>query len=287
MTIVFSVIFPNNLIYFSDFLKSLQNQEEKNFKLLLINDGVKNIESYFNLFNLDFEIYNVENMSPSEIRFFGFKKIINFNPWHVIFADTDDILCSKRVLKSVEKLQKYTFVCNDISLISNKGELLNDLYWSNRLINNYEFDIQYIKNKNLFGLGNSAMKGDKLHLLLPIFSKITRVNDWLLFSSLGSNFNAIFTNECKTFYRQHNLNTIGKKIISKENLVEILKYKIEHYGILKTLNLNSYNFDELIKYNKELLSLFHTELNFIDEQIIKINTLGINFFWWEETNYIN
>ena len=47
---------------------------------------------------------------------------------------------------------------------------------------------------------------------MPIFSKIARINDWLLFSSLGNDFNAIFTNECKTFYRQHNLNTIGKKI---------------------------------------------------------------------------
>jgi glycosyltransferase involved in cell wall biosynthesis len=287
MTIVFSVIFPNNLIFFPDFLKSLENQEDKNFKLILINDGVSNIESYFKSFSMNIEVHNVKNMSPTEIRLFGFEKIINSCSDYVIFADTDDLLCSKRVLKSVEKLQNHSFVCNDISLISDKGELLNDLYWSNRISNNYEFGIQFIKNKNFFGLGNSAMKSDKLHLLFPIFSTIPKVNDWLLFSSLGNEFKAIFTTECRTFYRQHNLNIIGKKKINKKNLLEILNTKIEHYFALKKNNFDAYNLDEQIKHNQEILQLFSIEPNFLEEQLIKINALEINFFWWEETNYIN
>ncbi|TDE51307.1 glycosyltransferase family 2 protein [Flavobacterium sp. GT3P67] len=287
MTIVFSVIFPNNLIYFPDFLKSLENQEDKKFKLVLLNDGVGNIESYLKSTKLNFDIYDVANMSPFEIRLFGFEKIINMRADFVIFADTDDLLCPKRVLKSVENLKQHSFVCNDISLISENGLLINDLYWSSRISNKYEFGIQFIKNKNLVGLGNSAIRCDKLNLWLKIFSGISKANDWLLFSSLGNDFKAIFTNECKTLYRQHNLNTIGKKKLNKDNLLEILNSKIAHYDALKKLNFNAYNLDEQIKYNQEILQLFITELNLLDEQLIKINSLGINFFWWEETNYIN
>jgi hypothetical protein len=287
MVVVFSVIFPKNLLFFPSFLISLENQTNKNFKLILFNDGVVNLDSYFKNTSLNIEKYNVNNMSPFEIRLYGLEKVSKMGAEYIIFADTDDLMTSERVAISVRYLKKYPFVCNDISLISKEGKLMVNLFWGERVSNKFEFGIQYIKNQNLIGLGNSAMQGNQLNKILNTLAGHSKGSDWLFFSAAENDLYAVFVSECSTLYRQHDNNIIGKKEINSASFFSIINKKIEHYNSLKRINFDAYNLDEQIELNQNILQRCNTDPDFFNNQINKINSLGINFFWWEESNYIN
>ncbi len=287
MVVIFSVIFQKNLLFFPSFLISLENQTNKNFKLILFNDGVVNLDYYFKNTSLNIEQYNVNNMSPFEIRLYGLEKVSEMGADQIIFADTDDLMTSERVAISVRYLKKYPFVCNDISLISQEGKLMVDLFWGERVSNKFEFGIQYIKNQNLIGLGNSAMQGNQLKKILNTLAGHSTGSDWLFFSAAENDLYAVFVSECSTLYRQHDNNIIGKKIINSTGLLGIINKKIEHYNSLKRINFGAYNLDDQIELNQNILQRYQADPDFLDNQIKKINSLGINFFWWEESNYIN
>ena len=70
MIVFLSVIFPNNLVYFNDFLDSLNRQTFKEFSLILFNDGceIEILKKYLNHFNIKFNIINVNSISPVQIR---------------------------------------------------------------------------------------------------------------------------------------------------------------------------------------------------------------------------
>jgi hypothetical protein len=287
MVVVFSVIFPKNLLFFPSFLISLENQTNKNFKLILFNDGVVNLDRYFKDSSLNIESYNVNNMSPFEIRLYGLEKVSEMGADYIIFADTDDLMTSERVASSVYYLKKYPFVCNDISIISKEGKLMVDLFWEQRITNKFEFGIKFIKNQNLIGLGNSAMQGNQLNKILNTLVGHSTGSDWLFFSAAENHLHAVFVTECCTLYRQHDNNIIGKKEINSASLFSMINKKIEHYNSLKRINFNSYAVDEQIELNQNILQMCKADPYFYDNQIKKINLLGINFFWWEESNYIN
>jgi len=287
MTVVFSVIFPGNLQYFPSFLRSLENQTNKDFMLILFNDGVVDVEKYLHDTSLLFESYDVSGVTPFEIRLIGLQKILSFGAEYVVFADTDDLLSPERLDLSIKYLNKYPFVCNDISLMASDETMIKESYWSKRISNCTEFDINYIKNYNIIGLGNSAMQCRLLPSMLEKLKGYKSGNDWLFFSAAGKNLNAVFLSICTTSYRQHTDNLIGKKKVTAATLLTLIKNKIEHYISLNKMNFREYQIEEQIKINQHILRQCNDNQKFLELQAEKINSLGINFFWWEESNYIN
>lgn len=286
-TIILSVIFPDNLKYFSAFLKSLENQTDSNFKLLLINDGVATLTSYLQETNLSFEIHSVHNMTSFEIRIEGLKIISKLAPSYIIFADTDDTFSTNRVEVLVQNLKKYPFVCNDIDLMNDHGDILKKSVWSSRLKDNFEFDIHFIKDKNVIGLGNAGMQYKVLNHILNKLERLSEGNDWLFFSAAEENLHGIFLNQCSTHYRQHANNLIGKKKINLSEFIKLVEGKINHYTLLQNIGFKSYDLSNEIFLNKNLLQLILNEPKKIQDKINQINLLETNFFWWEESNYIN
>ena len=106
---------------------------------------------------------------------------------------------------------------NDLSLF-NKNGLFKENYISHRINNLDIIDVDFIKDKNIFGMSNTAIK---LKNLSKVFfdDKIVSV-DWFFFKRLLENgFKAIFTNEIITYYRQHQKNTIG--LSAKKNVYKL------------------------------------------------------------------
>jgi hypothetical protein len=94
---VFSVIFPANLIYFNDFLESINDQDCKDFDIVLFNDGVQNLEAYTEKFkSLEFKIYPVSG-TPAKIREQAIELLANSTYEKIIFSDTDDYFSSNRI----------------------------------------------------------------------------------------------------------------------------------------------------------------------------------------------
>jgi hypothetical protein len=287
MTVVFSVIFPENLPYFNAFINSLKCQSFPNFKLVLINDGVVNLDLYLNKSNLDYQIHTVNDLTPFEIRIFGLQVVSDLNPEYIIFADSDDTLSSNRVEALVYHLKRYPFVCNDLDLVDSKGFLIEKAYWGNRLGGNFEFDIQFLNNKNILGLGNSGMQFWPLKKMLSKVKTFKDGNDWLFFSSAEYDLNCLFISNCQTNYRQHLNNLIGRKSLHLDSLVYLIECKIKHYCKLKSIGFSAFDIDEQLNKLNEVNCLVSNSSIDIQNQLMFINSLRTNFFWWEEINYIN
>ena len=69
-------------------------------------------------------------------------------------------------------------------------------------------DYDFIKDKNIFGLSNTAINVNILDKI--VFDKEIVAVDWFLYKGLlKSGHTAVFTNEAETYYRQYENNTIG------------------------------------------------------------------------------
>lgn len=275
---VFTVIFPQNIIYFDDFINSINNQSLQKFDLILINDGVDSLffEQKKSSIKCPFKVINVVDDIPyGKIREFGIHEVIKMGYDNVVFADSDDIMSHNRVELSLKALNDYPIVFNDLTLINSLGTTLKENIWRKRLVNK-TLNKSFLLDKNVVGLGNSAIRTCKLKgIIIP--DRII-ATDWFIFSKIINDDEAYFLSECTTLYRQHNFNSVGcHDLITIERLKYILSVKEIHYS-------------ELCHYDT-IYNILLNGINLLEEKICLkqlnyINTLNINFFWWEETNFI-
>lgn len=273
----FTVVFPANINYLHDFFNTLKNQTIKNFDIIIVNDGIDS----FNEFLIAYAEFNIVELkysdTPSKNREFGINYIINNKYEIIIFGDSDDYFETNRVEVCIDKLNNYDIVVNDITLFDNSN-LFEKKYFSNRLENNSEIELNFIREKNIFGLSNTAIK---INLLknISIPDNLIAV-DWYLFSILLLyKYKAVFTNETISYYRQYENNIVGIKKPSKESILQGLSTKIKHYESLldnDTVYNNMYKEMMTLKtkiQNEQYLELFKKH---------KIN----NPLWWEEIKLI-
>jgi len=205
-TAFLTTIFPMEKKFLIDFFNSLTIQTYKNFDVIVVNDGFDNFDDikkeYKNLNIIEL----VCKKSIAKNREFG----INWckqNAYEVlIFGDSDDYFEKNRVEVSLDLLKNYNVVVNDVILFNESGIIIKN-YFSERLNNYFEFDYDFIKDKNICGFSNSAIK---LSLIDEVrFDKNLKIVDWYFYKNLLKKTKAIFTNDTITYYRQHNNNLIG------------------------------------------------------------------------------
>ena len=202
-----TTIFPMKDKYLLDFFNSLVEQSYKFFDIVVVNDGYEKFrkirEKYNNLTIIELPCTS----TPAKNREYGINYCLDKKYDILIFGDSDDYFSNNRVALSMKYLETHDIVVNDLTLFNEQGVYINK-YISNRLDNNSEVDYQFIQDKNIFGLSNTAVN---LNILKRVFfDKEMKIVDWFLFKQLLESGNkAIFTNKIITFYRQHLNNTIG------------------------------------------------------------------------------
>jgi len=194
-----------------DFFDSLIIQTNNEFDLVVVNDGYLDFDKlklkYRKLNIIELEYSN----TPSKNREYGINYCIDNKYDVLIFGDSDDYFSANRVELSLKMLKENDIVVNDVSLF-NKGGIYEERYMSNRLNDGSEVRFEYIKNKNIFGLSNTALKIKVLNKVS--FDKSLVAIDWFLYKGLlKKRCSAIFTNKSITYYRQYNNNTIGLNVI--------------------------------------------------------------------------
>jgi len=202
-----TTIFPMEERFLIDFFDSLSGQTYDNFDVIVVNDG------YDNFYDVKMKYQNLSIIelpysdTPAKNREYGINYCIKRKYDILIFGDSDDYFSNNRVELSLNMLNSNDIVVNDVSLFSDRG-VYETMYISNRLSDNSKVNFNYIKNKNIFGLSNTALK---INILSKVsFDKDLVAVDWYLYKSLLKNScKAIFTNKAITYYRQHKDNTIG------------------------------------------------------------------------------
>ena len=190
-----------------DFFDSLSRQTYDKFDVVVVNDGYDN----FNDIKEKYQKLSIVELPYSKTvaknREHGINYCIDNNYDVLVFGDSDDYFSDNRIEKSIELLSNCDIVVNDLTLF-NKAGIVQHKYISNRIDNNSIIDFNFIKDKNIFGMSNTAIN---LNILDKVaFDKSQVAVDWFLFKNLLKlNNKAIFTNEIISYYRQYPGNTIG------------------------------------------------------------------------------
>jgi hypothetical protein len=259
---IVTYIYPNAVKYIPHFLKKLLNQTNKKFELIIFNDQVHDFELPFTNFKV--KSFNVSG-TPIEIRIKSFKILKNLNFENYIFIDIDDLMSNNRIEIIEKKLNENSIVCNDLNLITENGYTIKKKVWKNRLVNNFIFNYEFIRDQNIIGFGNVALKKEILKNNLK-FSKIPKIGDWFVFYQLLkiNNVSCLFTSECQTNYRQHSNNQIGLQEISDDKWENTIKIARLHYKGLIEIGLEK----KIPKFKRRYKTIKESDNKFP--------------FWWEE-----
>ena len=205
-----TTIFPMNRQFLYDFFDSLKNQTYKKFDIIVVNDGYKDFEKIKIIYGQTLNITELQySNSPAKNREYGINYCIDHKYDILIFGDSDDYFKNNRVEKSIEFLKQVDIIVNDLNLFDKNG-IYEENYLSHRVKNLDAVDLEFIKNKNIFGMTNTAIKLNKVSKV-SLDNKIVAV-DWCFFKTLlEQGLKAIFTNETVSYYRQHKNNTVGLK----------------------------------------------------------------------------
>ena len=205
-----TTVFPKNENFLTEFFNSLKNQTYKNFDVIVINDGYDNFENIKKKYKKVLNIIEVKYSNlPKKNKEYGINYCIENKYNILIFGDSDDYFGNNRIEKSIDLLERYDIVVNDLALFDQKG-IIVEKYFSNRLKNLDLVSYDFIKDKNVFGLSNTAIKLENISKVN--FDNCKEIVDWYFFKKLlKQGLKAVFTNEIISYYRQHQNNVIGLK----------------------------------------------------------------------------
>jgi hypothetical protein len=276
---VVGVLYPNVEPYVNSYISSLENQTYKEFDLILMNDGWKDAELFFENSSLSYEIYNAIG-SPVKIRIDLIEKLLKLDYEKIIFTDCDDCFSNNRVEISVENLKNYDIVVNDLDIVSEDNQDIDKLYLSNRIKDKKILKVENILHSNIMGLSNTAANSSVLKKCLPFLGSNLIALDWFLWThALNFGYKAIFTSTTSTKYRIYSGNVAGmpQKINKKEVLYGI-SIKLEHYRELVNLDVKFeklFNDFSNIKKNSE-------DCDWLNNYILQLkNRQSLKPFWWE------
>lgn len=202
-----TTVFPMPEHYLHDFFDSLENQIYKEFDIIVVNDGYEDLSklkqqySHLNILEISCSSSIAKNREQ------GINYVIENGYDILIFGDSDDYFEQNRIEKSLEFLKEYDIIVNDVSLF-HEGGVYEKKYFSHRLKNLEVINFEFIKDKNIFGMTNTAIKLKNIEKVS--FDDNLVAVDWLFFQTLLSQgLKALFTNETISYYRQYENNTIG------------------------------------------------------------------------------
>lgn len=272
-TVILTFTYPLIEPYFEDFLKSCETQTNKEFDIIIVNDGLTSLQSMIdchpslNVFIKDYK------GTISENRIYGLNLAKQKEYKYVILADSDDSFSANRVQKTKDLLSKYEIVANEFDLVNINGEELVTNYISHRLKNGIIIGFEFIKEKNVIGFSNSAFRAGLIPEKLSIPQDVAVV-DWFFYTLLlHAGHKAVFSNEMITYYRQYSDNMIGINNETLDNYKKKLALKAMHYRYLSS---SFTEFEELAKkYSKE------KKLTDIQVSTLLQNNKIIYPLWWE------
>lgn len=275
-TAFFTVTYPAAEPYLRDFLHSLEQQSCGNFELVIFNDGVRHLD--LTGCRIATRILDVSG-TPAEIRDAGLRFLKERGYELAIFGDSDDFFSQNRVEVCINLLQTNDVVVNDLDLVDEGGQPLLTGYLSQRLCGGDLVAADFIRDKNIFGLSNTAVRISRLPQV-KIPAEIVAV-DWFIFSTLlEGGGTAVFSAAARTCYRQHGANTAGLSGQGPQMLLQAVKVKTLHYASMAAAGSELY---------RNLATAFKTLYQRLQEdeafrvkylEYLKYKTRDFPF-WWE------
>jgi glycosyltransferase involved in cell wall biosynthesis len=201
--------------YIAEQLDSILNQDYKEFRILIRDDGSKDntiniIRDYANRYNT-IEYFVGENVGAKN-SFFELINKCDSNMDYYCFSDQDDIWIYNKISKAIFTLEqrdcnKPLIYCSSVTLVNEKLEFIKTIYnrpihptFGNALIENICFGCTIVIN-------NALLNIIRMHNPVNVF-----MHDWWLYM-IGAYYGEVIYDETSyILYRQHDNNTIGAPI---------------------------------------------------------------------------
>lgn len=257
-TAVLSVIYPEVKPYVFEFLSSLSTQTNKDFTLFLINNGFKGIDMFLKKVDLDVQVIKKRG-SPAKLRKDGIEWVVSSGVKTIIFADADDYFADNRIEVLKRMLADYDIVCNEMALVGQGipyPMTMLEKFFENKM----EIHKEHIATGNCMGLTNTAASAEIINRYFQLIPDAITAFDWALFAlCIHAGAHTVFTNETKTYYRQHADNTASPRCFSEKQIMRGVAVKRDHYrflsGFYKEYALLADSFKDLfvrLRNNKKL-----------------------------------
>ncbi|QHJ13433.1 hypothetical protein FX988_03694 [Paraglaciecola mesophila] len=276
-TAFLTTIFPTDENYIFEYFSSLANQTFKNFDLILVNDGFRELDKIRRIFPslAIYELKSAGNIAKNREIMISHARKANYK--FAIFGDCDDYFSDNRIEVTLSKLKSNDVVFNQIIPFGQNIDEAED-YFGDRLFEGESIAADDILDKNILGFSNTGINLSCLDDFTVDFPNNLVAVDWYFFSLLlGRGKTACYTKFCTTFYRQYSENTIGFKTIDSEELRHIIKVKIVHFT---TLLSDDSRYRKCLEDIKLLEKFILTNESSYLKQVNQIT----NPLWWELIN---
>lgn len=285
MKIMFgTVVYQSGQCYLEEFFKSLSQQTNKEFEIVIINDDmdVNDLNILLKRLGLIATIISGErNSTIVGLRLQLLRYAIQQDFELLIMGDSDDTFSRNRVEKIIDSFDaNIAFYYHKIAYMNNNLEFFGEL------LPERTTSINDIINYNYLGLSNTAINISlSKDALKQLPDKEVIAFDWYLYSFLlVKNCTGKKVENCATNYRIHNQNMAGEtKVLFENKLNYGLRVKEKHYEAFMEL-CDSFR----IKYNEMInLKIRLTDEGYCKNYIEVINEKLPNAkFWWENIKSI-
>lgn len=277
---VSTVLHAGIVPFIPDFIASLNAQTFRDFSAVFVVDGIPDVRTILKDARFDFDIV-AHSGTPAGNRYVSIQTLKDVSPSCIVFCDGDDVQQPDHIRRSVDALEQAAVVCNDIDIVDQALTPNMVSFWGERLADNFVFSCDFLADKNIVGLGNSAVRGELLSRPL-IMPQDTPAPDWLLFAQWLDGNNGIFLHRGKTLYRQHEGNLIGLKKPDLNRLDKVIQVKLFHYNTLQTSGIQAATATSQLAAVKKVAAASRQEK---EEYLQLLHRQQLNYFWWEETNF--
>jgi len=275
---VFSVIYPNALPYFNEFLNSLAKQTYKDFTLFLVNDGVSSIEEVIRRFDLNIILKNIGGTPPA-IRKAGIGWILEQGADIIIFADSDDCFMDNRTEISKSMLSCHDIVFNELICF---GENIQQPFsmLKNRFKEGEVLSKGKVKYSNCMGFSNTAISTKCITKSLSQIPDDIIAFDWAFFSlCLQERKIAMFTAKTATYYRLHENNIASPRSFTEDQILRGVHVKRDHYRFISRFG-NEY--DSISNEFVQLFERLKKDTTLRDKYCQEVkNQSPSSPLWWE------
>lgn len=274
---LFTVFYPGAETYIGEFFDSVLDQTYKDFDLIIVNDGYKDKK----LSSLCPNLSVVELRGDATIsgnRAIGINYAIDKNYNYLFLCDVDDYMHPARVEHVLRSFGNNDIIVNDLDIVGTDRKLIVKDYFQKSISANTILDKDFVKDKNVFGFSNSALKVSALSKVS--FPTDLKVVDWYFFTQLlNEGLKAQFLDESLTEYRQHSKNLIGISSFTIDVFKKLIELKKKQYSYMKEVYpVYQKLYDQMIDLSK----LPNNELRKIIDKNTDITPYPV---WWENVKF--
>lgn len=274
--VLFSVVYSKALPYLRDVRDSALAQTRTDFDVVLVNDScdkaqLKEIFSPLNVTILepDGGFSGNRTQGINYARKHGYK--------YILFCDADDSFTANRYERTVAEFENSNadiLVCN-LNIADEQCQPFLKDYFSKEIPTDRWIDADFLKDKNIFGMSNTAIRLDALTEDIQIPE--TPIVDWLLFSTLLlKGLNAKYITDSMVNYRQYSSNMIGITKYDVASFRRLTGLKLNHYRLLKEAGYKQY--EPLMQEVESLQNLSDDEIEIIVNRELAIHQQPL---WWQ------